>query len=203
MKTRSLWTLWTLGLSLALTGFDAGAAGDREAGKIKFNTCRGCHSIEGYSNVYPSYQVPHLGGQHPDYVVAALKAYQEGERKHGTMSGNATMNEQDMQDIATYVAGFRSITVDLPVTGNVEAGKQKAGVCAGCHGEDGNSEDPNYPRLAGQYESYLIKALRDYKSGARKNPIMGSFAAGLSEQDMTDLAAYYASQKRGVTIVKD
>jgi cytochrome c553 len=76
------------------------------------------------------------------------------------------------------------------------AGQTKAQPCAACHGPTGNeSVDPTYPRLAGQYADYLAKALRDYKTGARKNAIMAGFATTLSEQDIADLAAFFAAQK--------
>lgn len=78
--------------------------------------------------------------------------------------------------------------------GDPAAGKDKSAACAACHGADGNSSDPQYPRLAGQYQNYLVRSLQAYKSGARKNPIMSGFAAGLSEQDMEDLAAYFSAQ---------
>jgi cytochrome c553 len=204
MKIKILWSLLALGLSNAAMVSVADAAGDREAGKTKFYTCVGCHGFSGYTNSYPNYNVPRLGGQHADYVVAALKAYQSNQRKHGSMHGNtASLSEQDMQDIAAYVSKFRSISVKLPTTGQVAAGQEKSQACQGCHGEEGNSTDPNFPRLAGQYESYLIKSLQDYKSGVRKNPIMGGFAAGLTEQDIKDISAFYASQARGLTIVED
>jgi cytochrome c553 len=78
---------------------------------------------------------------------------------------------------------------------NVVAGKAKAKeVCASCHGEDGNSPNADYPKLAGQHRDYLAKALRDYKSGQRKNPIMAGFASALSKEDIENLAAYFASQ---------
>lgn len=79
--------------------------------------------------------------------------------------------------------------------GDPEAGKTKAQVCAGCHGPEGVSPTPNFPILAGQYQDYLLRALRDYKSGARKNPIMAGQVAALSEADMADLAAYFAGQQ--------
>jgi cytochrome c553 len=82
--------------------------------------------------------------------------------------------------------------------GNAEAGKQKSQVCQSCHGPDGNSTNAQFPRLAGQYPDYLVQALSEYKSGARKNPIMAGFAANLSERDMQDIAAYFAEQKNGV-----
>ena len=85
----------------------------------------------------------------------------------------------------------------LAAKGDAAAGEQKSKVCQACHGKDGNGV-PNmnmYPRLAGQYPDYLVKALKDYKSGARKNPIMAGFAGTLTEEDMHDLAAFFASQE--------
>ena len=180
------------------------AAGDADAGKKKFYTCEGCHSVPGYTNTYPTYHVPRIGGQHADYVVAALNAYREQERKHASMKGNVdNLSEQDMEDIAAYVSKFRGMNSTLPITGNPQVGKGKAVSCASCHGEDGNSENSMFPRLAGQYESYLVRALSEYKSGARSNPMMMGFASTLSEEDIKDVAAYYASQKKGLTVPAD
>ena len=79
------------------------AAGDPEAGKFKADTCMGCHGSATYTNVYPTYNVPKLGGQHADYIVAALKAYKAKERSHETMHANAvSLSDQDMADIAAY-----------------------------------------------------------------------------------------------------
>jgi cytochrome c553 len=78
---------------------------------------------------------------------------------------------------------------------NLEAGKAKAvEVCAACHGADGNSPTPDFPRLAGQHRDYLAKALRDYKTAQRKNAIMEGFAAALTKDDIENLAAYYATR---------
>jgi cytochrome c553 len=81
--------------------------------------------------------------------------------------------------------------------GNADAGKQKAAqVCAACHGAEGNQPAaPENPILAGQHYDYLVKALQDYKSGKRNNPIMKGFAATLSGADMEDLAAWFSSRK--------
>jgi len=81
--------------------------------------------------------------------------------------------------------------------GNAAAGKDKAAqVCAACHGPDGNKPSaPDQPILAGQHYDYLVRTLKDYKSGKRSNPIMQGFAAQLSTKDMEDLAAWFASQK--------
>jgi len=78
--------------------------------------------------------------------------------------------------------------------GDAAKGKELSAVCAGCHAADGNSTIPSNPIIAGQHKSYLIKALSDYKSGSRKNAIMAGFAAGLSAQDIQDLAEYFSSQ---------
>ena len=80
--------------------------------------------------------------------------------------------------------------------GDAEAGKAKSTVCQACHGTDGNGTgDGQYPRIAGQYADYLAKALMDYKTGARVNPIMAGFAGTLSEEDIANLAEYYAQQQ--------
>ena len=79
--------------------------------------------------------------------------------------------------------------------GDPDAGKAKSEPCAACHGETGNADNPAYPKLAGQYETYLEQALKDYRSGDRSNAIMAGFAAPLSDQDIEDLAAYFAGQE--------
>ena len=80
------------------------AAGDPKAGKLKTSMCAGCHGIPGWRTAYPAvYSVPVLGGQHAEYIVAALKAYKSGERKHPSMAGIAgSLSEQDMEDLAAY-----------------------------------------------------------------------------------------------------
>lgn len=204
MKKSTLWSIIAAGTCLALSGQAVRAAGDAEEGKKKFYTCGGCHASEGYSNAFPTYPVPRIGGQHDASVLAALKDYQDGARKHGSMEGNANgWSEKDLQDLAAYISKKKLSTETNVITGNPEAGKANTATCAGCHGEDGNSADANYPRLAGQYEGYLIKAMKDYKKGTRKNPIMSSMVGSLSEQEIKDIAAFYASQKRGLTTLSD
>lgn len=91
---------------------------------------------------------------------------------------------------------FVGATGSVGAAGNAAAGKNKSTMCAGCHGVDGNSAAPNFPKLAGQDAQYTAKQLADFKSGARKDPVMAGMAAGLSKKDMDDLGVYYASQKR-------
>jgi cytochrome c553 len=81
------------------------AGGNADAGRTKANTCMGCHGIPGYTNAYPTYRVPKLGGQTAQYLVAALKAYKSGERPHKTMQGQAaSLSDQDIEDIAAWLA---------------------------------------------------------------------------------------------------
>jgi cytochrome c553 len=111
MKRNALKALSTAAL-LALssvTGMSASAqapTGDAKAGAQKVRMCQGCHGIEGWRTAYPEvYQVPKIAGQHPTYMVSALKAYKSGERKHPSMRGiAASLTDQDMADLAAYYA---------------------------------------------------------------------------------------------------
>ena len=86
-------------------------------------------------------------------------------------------------------------TVEVAVKpGDATAGLAKAAVCGACHGLDGNSSDAQYPKLAGQSEQYIVRQLTDFKAGKRQNPIMLGMATPLSEQDMHDIGAYFASK---------
>lgn len=76
---------------------------------------------------------------------------------------------------------------------DIEAGKAKSTACAACHGSTGISPTPIWPNLAGQKEQYLLAQLKAFKDGTRKNAQMAPMVAGLSEEDMANLAAYYAS----------
>lgn len=92
----------TFGLMLVSSSL-ALAAGDPEAGRAKSEACLGCHGIPSYNNVYPTYRVPKLAGQNADYLVAALKAYRDGQRTHGSMSSQSVeMTDQDMADVAAF-----------------------------------------------------------------------------------------------------
>lgn len=79
--------------------------------------------------------------------------------------------------------------------GDIAAGETKAQACVGCHGAQGKSLVPTFPKLAGQYAVYVEAQLHAFKTGERKNAMMQPFAAGLSDQDMADLAAYFEAQK--------
>jgi cytochrome c553 len=101
-----------------------------------------------------------------------------------------------MRSLPPVVIAALLLGATAPATAaDVAAGAAKVKeVCQACHGMDGNSQVPDYPKLGGQRQDYLAKALRDYKSGARKNPIMAGMAGTLSAADVDNVAAYYASQ---------
>jgi len=96
--------------------------------------------------------------------------------------------------IATILVGLLGTIGAAEAAGDAAAGKTKSAVCAGCHGDNGQGVAPN-PALAGKPEADQVKALKDYKSGVKSNPLMNGIAASLSDQDMEDLAAYYTSLK--------
>jgi len=173
------------------------AAGDVETGKLRAQTCMGCHGAPGMRNAYPGYRVPKLGGQHDFYIVSALKAYKQEMRDHPTMQAQAsTLTEQDMENIAAY---FQSLGDPASVSNNV-SDNNPAQQCAACHNADGISpSDPNAaqgaPILAGQYPDYIVRSLLDYKSGARQNAVMNGMAAGLTRAQMEEIADFYAAQQ--------
>jgi len=98
--------------------------------------------------------------------------------------------------VAAIAGASLVVSAAAGAAGDAAAGKSKSAVCAACHGADGNSANAMWPKLAGQHATYLVKQLKDFKSGARKDPMMAPMAKPLSDQDMENLAAYYASQKQ-------
>lgn len=192
MAIRTFFALLLLPLAAAAQA--PAPAGDPANGEKLAYTCNGCHAIPNYKNVYPTYSVPKLHGQRPEYLVAALKAYKNGERSHGTMHSQASsLSEQDMTDIAAYLAGPDVLTEsknDIPATARPKASE----VCLACHGTNGVGITADYPSLSGQHADYIERALTDYKKGGRKNVIMAGMAATLTEQDIRELAHFYATR---------
>ena len=178
-----------LGRALAQEAQPAPQAADAHHGKAVSYTCLGCHGIEGYKNAYPMYSVPELRGQNPDYLVIALHGYRDGDRSHITMhSQTESLSEQDMADVAAFLAGKPLVSSGKP-QGTLP---QAAQLCVSCHGQDGVAVAPIYPSLAGQHEDYIVRALNEYKHGGRKNPVMKGFAANLKDEDIAAIAAYFS-----------
>lgn len=93
------------------------------------------------------------------------------------------------------VLGTLALAGQIAQAGDIEAGKAKAAACAGCHGPAGKSSVPAYPHLAGQQREYLVKQLKAFKDGSRADPVMAAMAKPLSDAEIANLAAYYASLK--------
>ena len=182
----------TLLLTAALSAQPAFAEADAAAGKELGYTCLGCHGIDGYRNAYPSYRVPKLGGQKAGYIEIALKGYRDGTREHPTMVAQATsLTDQEIADVSAYLASIGGETV--AAGGTQGASFDKAATCAACHGQNGISINAVWPTLAGQWEDYLLNALKQYRDGTRTDPVMTAQAALLAEEDLATLAMYFSS----------
>jgi len=180
--------------AFATTGTATAQDGDLDRGANLAYTCLGCHGIEGYRNAYPSYRVPKLGGQKAGYIELALKAYRAGTRPHPTMQAQGqSLSDEDIADLAAYFEG-EEVARDQVTRETIE-GIAAAQPCLACHGA-GAAEglQPTPPTLSGQWESYIVHALRQYKSGARANNVMTAFAANLSDEDIAAIARVYSRQ---------
>lgn len=186
--------------------FAAGAqvTGDAKAGEAKAAMCIGCHGIPGYQNSFPEiHKVPKISGQSDKYIVAALTAYQKGERKHPSMRGIAgSLTEQDMADLAAFYTGHNP-GVTAPEAVKEPSAAVKAlldkGACVSCHGANFSKPlDPSYPKIAGQHADYLYVALKAYTVEGnalvgRGNPIMGGVAKQFTLGELKQLSGYLAT----------
>jgi cytochrome c553 len=162
-------------------------------GKAAAAACAGCHGPDGNASI-PG--VPNLTGQHPQYLVTAMKAYKSGGRTDVTMKSLvASLSDASIEKIALYYALQVPKRTATPAVGNATAGQAAAAACAGCHGNDGNSADPKTPSLAGQDAQYLGMAAVSYSKGKRDHATMKSIVDPLSKADIDNVSAFYAAQK--------
>jgi cytochrome c553 len=181
--------------------------GDVKAGEAKNAMCIGCHGIKGYQASFPEvYKVPMISGQGAAYIVASLKAYQTGERKHPTMVAiAANLTDKDMADLGAYYSQHGVVAgATLPEKASVEPSAAVAalltkGACISCHGANfAKPIDPGYPKIAGQHADYLTVALKAYKTEnnakvGRSNGVMAGIAKQYSNAEMKALAGYISS----------
>jgi len=175
-------------------------AGDIKAGKaVATASCAKCHGLDGMSK---SPGIPHLSGQHVNYIWAGLFVYKNGERQSRPMHGVVdNLSQDDMVNVAAYYASLPPFSqIPHQTAGPLPADedpfaevKEATAECAGCHGEDGNSDVPGVPSLAGQHVAYLIAAVRAYQDGLRKSDEMQAFAESLDGPIIEDMAYYYAA----------
>ena len=108
--------------------------------------------------------------------------------------GAATAGDAPAANAESATTATPPVTPDPYVDGSAQAGATKAAVCFSCHGPDGNSQNPVWPRLAGQNAVYIAEQLHLFRTGIRQNPVMQPMAAGLSDQDIDNLAVFFAAQ---------
>lgn len=177
------------------------AQGDAKAGQEKVAACGGCHGEDG-NGAAPIF--PKLARQHAPYIIKQLQDFKSQKRLEPTMNAMAEeLSEQDMQDMAAYYTA-QKLTFEPSEPSALgerlyRAGNPKTGVpaCTGCHNPDGSGNpQAGFPLLHGQYSVYIEKTLEDFKAGARgndMNAMMRSFAAKLSQEEISALAKYIAT----------
>lgn len=181
------------------------ATGDIAAGKLVASKCVTCHGLDGIGTTP---DIPHIAGQHADYMLKALEDYKQGERAGNFMTAMIVavdgLSNVDMVDVAAYYASLPIFTRvaakeadrgETPEEDPFAAVKAMTEGCGGCHGADGNSDLPGSPSLAGQHAEYLVDALKAYKDGRRKHDMMQAFVEPLGDAEIDEISFYYAAMK--------
>lgn len=154
--------------------------------------CSKCHGEDGNSSAAG---MPNLSAQGPEYFVSAMQGYASGKRGNRLMQKFARGLDDDTLDrIGVYYAVQEPARTSNTGDGDAEAGRTLSERCASCHGNDGNASSPDMPTLAGQDPHYFIKAVRAYKDGKRPHEQMLNAVEPLGEEDVSNLAAFYAQQ---------
>jgi cytochrome c553 len=151
--------------------------------------CAGCHGEVGNINI-PS--MPALAGQHMPYLITSLKAYRDGLRPGMMQSFVASMTDRQIEDLSYFYASQEPLRQETPLGADPYAGVAVAQACAICHGDDGNIDNQDTPRLAGIDAAYLVAAIRSYKTGERRHSSMEDAVTTLTEVDIENVSAYYA-----------
>ena len=163
-------------------------------GKAATTSCAGCHGDTGNSKI-PG--MPNLTSQHPDYFVAAMKAYRgEGvARNHGMMKTLVgSLDDTTLEAMGLFYAMQEPLPGASRGSGNAQAGAKFAEACGSCHGSDGNASSADTPSLAGQDATYFVVSMKTYGNGSRDHTAMVTAVKGLSTDDIENIAAYYAEQ---------
>jgi len=161
--------------------------------RASMKKCIKCHGETGQA---PGSGMPSLTAQDPEYFVSSMMAYLDGARSHTLMKKLVgTLDEVSIREMGVFYAVQEPIQTETQGEGDINVGRRLAEDCESCHGPDGNAKNPNMPTLAGQDAKYFIKAMTHYKDGTRKNKQMLEAAEVISEQEMIDLASFYAAQE--------
>jgi cytochrome c553 len=155
--------------------------------------CVKCHDETGNSE---GSGMPNLTAQHPEYFASSMMGYLDGNRSHRLMKRLAGKLEQaTISEMGVFYAVQEPLRTQTQGDGDANVGRRLSEGCAACHGEDGNAIKADMPTLAGQDAKYFIKAMKHYKDGKRLYQKMFDAVVDLSEQDMIDLATFYAAQE--------
>ena len=155
--------------------------------------CVKCHGGDGNAS---GSGMPNLSAQAPEYFVTSMKAYVEGNRDHKMMAKLvANLDEDTLDKMGVFYAVQEPARTDTTGDGNADLGRVASEPCASCHGDDGNASGAEMPTLAGQDARYFVKAMKAYKVGKRHHEQMFDAVGELSEADVDNLAAFYASQE--------
>jgi cytochrome c553 len=169
-----------------------------EGKRLADASCAGCHGANGINT---SPRVPNLAGQRAAYLYFELKAYQSGARGDSAMNNAVKfLNADALVKVAAYFASLDPTQPNPTIAAKaspdpVQAGKTAAAACAGCHGESGVSKTPGMPSLVGLDPKYLVTAMKAYQNGQRKNDLMKSLLAPVSDASINNIALFYALQK--------
>ena len=170
----------------------APAAGDTvyDEGREFAAACVGCHGERGHSTT-PG--IPSLAGQHPAYLIVSTQEYARGNRGHVEKEAMLKgLNDVDIEKMAMYFAAQAPEPRQAPPFGDVEAGEPLTAICGSCHGPHGVSPDPLVPNLAGQEPSYLVNAIKAYRSLERSHEDMVTHK---SDEEIENIAAWYSVQR--------
>ena len=181
---------------------DADETTDQEAEAVEdpFLTIRGsmrkcikCHDESGNAK---GSGMPSLTAQDPEYFITSMMAYVNGSRSHKLMKRLVgKLDEETIREMGVFYGVQDPLQTETRGEGDINVGKRLSEDCESCHGDDGNAKKASMPTLAGQDAKYFIKAMNHYKDGKRKHQKMFEAVEAVSEQQMIDLASYYAAQE--------
>jgi cytochrome c553 len=172
---------------------DAGGGDPFASIRSDMKKCVKCHGDDGNASASG---MPNLSAQAPEYFVAAMKAYAEGGRDHKMMAKLvANLDEGSLDKMGVFYAVQEPARTETTGDGDIDLGRAASEPCASCHGDDGNASGAAMPTLAGQDARYFVKAMKAYKRGKRHHEQMFDAVGELSEADVDNLAAFYASQE--------
>ena len=165
----------------------------------KLLAAKACAECHGDAGVSADATRPSLAGFSAAYLVRTTTAYKTGDQQDVAMTPLAKkLSDKDIQDVSAYYASLSCGSTQAGTgRGDVAAGQSLSKNCSRCHGESGVPTIRSWPLLAGQAPGYVANALKAFKAGLRKNPMMANTSSSLSDADIANLAAFYSAQKCG------